>query len=293
MSNNNEILKIDNLCVKHKKFKLDNISITLEKGYVMGLIGTNGAGKSTIIKSIINSINKDSGEIKVFGLDSEHNYVEIRDRVGFVNDENVYPEELTIEKVKKLISSLYSKWNEEDFKFYLKKFKLDPKIKIRKLSKGMKMKFAIAVALSHEAELIIMDEPTAGLDPVFRREMLQILHSLMEDENKAILFSTHITSDLDNIADYITFIQEGNIIFSESREDINDKYVVVKGSKKDLETMGTDLLIGYTENAYGFEGLSTNANAIKEIMGDKIMIEKATLEDIMVNYSEASFIRSN
>lgn len=286
---NNNILEINNLCVTHKKFKLDNISFTLEKGYVMGLIGTNGAGKSTIIRAIINSIKKNSGEIKVFGLDSTKDYVQIRDRIGFVNDENVYPEELTIDSVKKLISPLYSKWNDEDFKLYLKKFNLDPKIKIKKLSKGMKMKFAIAVALSHEAELIIMDEPTAGLDPVFRREMLQVLHSLMQDENKGILFSTHITSDLDNIADYITFIQDGKMMFSQSREDINDKYVVVKGSKDELDKMGKELLIGYTENAYGFEGLSVNKNAIREIMGDKIIIEKATLEDIMVNYSVASF----
>ncbi|AWZ47482.1 ABC transporter ATP-binding protein [Hathewaya limosa] len=279
------IIEVKNLCKNYKDFKLDNVSFSLERGYVMGFIGTNGAGKSTTIKAMMNLIKRNSGDIKLFGLDNIKDEVQIKDKIGFVYDENFYCEELNIENMKALVKPFYSKWNEDTFKKYLKLFDLDPKKKIRKLSKGMKTKFSLAIALSHEAELIIMDEPTAGLDPVFRREILEILHDLIEDENKGIFFSTHITSDLEKIADYITFIENGKIVFSKSKEEIDDNYCMVRGNKGDIHRLDKSLLIGYKENAFGFEALTKKKRVVNELLGNSVIIEKASLEDIMVNYT--------
>ena len=279
------IIEVKNLCKNYKDFKLDNVSFSLERGYVMGFIGTNGAGKSTTIKAMMNLIKRNSGDIKLFGLDNIKDEVQIKDKIGFVYDENFYCEELNIENMKALVKPFYSKWNEDTFKKYLKLFDLDPKKKIRKLSKGMKTKFSLAIALSHEAELIIMDEPTAGLDPVFRREILEILHDLIEDENKGIFFSTHITSDLEKIADYITFIENGRIVFSKSKEEIDDNYCMVRGNKGDIHRLDKSLLIGYKENAFGFEALTKKKRVVNELLGNSVIIEKASLEDIMVNYT--------
>lgn len=279
------IIEVKNLCKNYKDFKLDNVSFSLERGYVMGFIGTNGAGKSTTIKAMMNLIKRNSGDIKLFGLDNIKDEIQIKDKIGFVYDENFYCEELNIENMKALVKPFYSKWNEDTFKKYLKLFDLDPKKKIRKLSKGMKTKFSLAIALSHEAELIIMDEPTAGLDPVFRREILEILHDLIQDENKGIFFSTHITSDLEKIADYITFIENGKIVFSKSKEEIDDNYCIIKGKKEDIHRLDKSLLIGYKENAFGFEALTKEKRFVNEILGNSVIIEKASLEDIMVNYT--------
>lgn len=285
------IIEVKNLCKNYKDFKLDNVSFSLERGYVMGFIGTNGAGKSTTIKAIMNLIKRNSGDIKLFGLDNIKDELQIKDKIGFVYDENFYCEELNIENMKALVKPFYSKWNEDTFKKYLKLFDLDPKKKIRKLSKGMKTKFSLAIALSHEAELIIMDEPTAGLDPVFRREILEILHDLIEDENKGIFFSTHITSDLEKIADYITFIENGKIVFSKSKEEIDDNYCMVRGNKGDIHRLDKSLLIGYKENAFGFEALTKKKRVVNELLGNSVIIEKASLEDIMVNYTREVRVR--
>ena len=285
------IIEVKNLCKNYKDFKLDNVSFSLERGYVMGFIGTNGAGKSTTIKAMMNLIKRNSGDIKLFGLDNIKDEVQIKDKIGFVYDENFYCEELNIENMKALVKPFYSKWNEDTFKKYLKLFDLDPKKKIRKLSKGMKTKFSLAIALSHEAELIIMDEPTAGLDPVFRREILEILHDLIEDENKGIFFSTHITSDLEKIADYITFIENGKIVFSKSKEEIDDNYCMVRGNKGDIHRLDKSLLIGYKENAFGFEALTKKKRVVNELLGNSVIIEKASLEDIMVNYTREVRVR--
>jgi ABC-2 type transport system ATP-binding protein len=203
------VLEVTNLKKKFKDFTLKNINFTLEKGYIMGFIGPNGAGKSTTIKLIMNLLKKDDGEIKIFGLDNIKYEKEVKNRIGFVFDENYYYEELTVMEMKSVIAPFYKNWNDSIFNKYIKEFSLPPKTKIKELSKGMKMKLSIAVALSHDAELLIMDEPTSGLDPIIRSELLDILTFLIQDENKSVFFSTHITSDLDKIADYITFINNG------------------------------------------------------------------------------------
>ncbi|KYH30358.1 ABC transporter ATP-binding protein [Clostridium colicanis] len=282
MNNTNNILEVSNLRKEYKDFTLNNISFTLEKGYIMGFIGPNGAGKSTTIKLIMNLIHRDSGYIKIFGLDNLKHEKEVKNRIGFVYDENYYYEDLTMEGMKKIIAPFYSKWDDSSFYKYMKDFNLDPKKKIKTLSKGMKMKFSLAIALSHNAELIIMDEPTSGLDPIFRREILDILYSIIQDENKSVFFSTHITTDLQKIADYITFINNGNIVFSKSKDDILESYGIVKGDLELLNSHTKKEFLGINENRFGFEALTDNVEKIKKIFKNQVIIEKPTLEDIMV-----------
>lgn len=277
----NYILEVNNLSKEFNNFTLDNISFRLEPGYIMGFIGPNGAGKSTTIKLIMNLINKSGGEIKVFGLDHIEHEKEIKDRIGFVYDESHYYENLTIKQMKSIVSGFYSKWDDNIFNRYMREFNLNPKSKIKTLSKGMKTKFSLAVALSHNADLIIMDEPTSGLDPIFRREILDILHNIIQDEHKSIFFSTHITTDLEKVADYITFINNGKMVFSRPKDEILDNYAMVKGGTDLLNSDTRNQFIGLRETSVGFEGLTDNINNIKKIFKDEVLIERATLEDIM------------
>lgn len=276
------ILEVNKLKKNFKNFTLNDISFKLEYGYIMGFIGPNGAGKSTTIKLIMNLLKKDEGDIKIFGMDNIKDEKTVKNRIGFVYDENYYYETLTINQMKNIVSSFYKNWDENQFKHYLKEFDLNPKSKIKTLSKGMKMKFSLAIALSHNADLILMDEPTSGLDPVFRRDILDILYNIIQNEKRSVFFSTHITTDLEKIADYITFINKGNIVFSKSKDEVMENYVLIKG--------GTDLLdkdirkefIGIRETSVGFEALTNNVEKMKQKFGDSILVEKASLEDIMV-----------
>lgn len=277
-----DILNIKNLRKEYKRFTLDNVSFSLPKGYIMGFIGPNGAGKTTVIKLIMNLIKRNGGEIEVFSLDNIQHETDIKKRIGFVYDENYYYEELTVTEVKKIVAVFYDNWDEQRFAEYLKRFDLPPQEKVKNLSKGMKMKFSLALALSHEAELLILDEPASGLDPVARSELLDIIREYMADENRGVLLSSHLTSDLDKIADYICFINRGRIILSASREELLEKYAVVKGEKKLLQGDLANMLVGLRQNDYGFSGLTGNLTQIRSRFGDSVVIERATLEDIML-----------
>lgn len=283
-----KILEIKNLTKHYRGFSLKNINISLDRGYVMGFIGPNGAGKTTTIKLIMNLIRKDGGEIKIFGLDHEKDELKIKERIGFVYDENHFYEELTVQEMKNLIRPFYKKWDEQLFAKYLKEFNLPLDVKIKHLSKGMKMKFSLAVALSHHAELLIMDEPTSGLDPIIRSELLSILRWIMEDENKAVFFSTHITSDLEKIADYITIIDNGEIILSKPKDDLLEEYCLVKGSKEFLASTPDVSFIGVERNKFGFKGLHDNKREIIERYGNSVVIERPTLDDILLFSTKGS-----
>lgn len=276
------ILEVNGLSKNYRDFSLKNTSFNLKRGYIMGFIGPNGAGKSTTINLIMNLIKRDSGNIKIFGLDNIKNEKEVKQKIGFVYDENYFYEDLNLMEMKDIIAPFYKHWDEETFKHYFSNFDLTKKKKIKELSKGMKMKYSLALALSHGAELIIMDEPTSGLDPVFRSEMLEILCSVIQDENKSIFFSTHITSDLEKIADYITFINKGEIVFSKQKDDILESYSIVKGKKKLLNRDNTKNFVSINENAFGFEALTNNTAGIRKLFGNDVLIEKASLEDIML-----------
>ncbi|HHV97991.1 MAG TPA: ABC transporter ATP-binding protein [Clostridiaceae bacterium] len=278
------VLEIKGLSKRFKDFSLKDINLSLCSGYIMGFIGPNGAGKSTTIKLIMNLIKKDEGEIKIFGMDNIKNEQEVKNRIGFVLDENYFYEELTVEEMRWVLAPAYKDWNENTFQKYLKEFQLPPKKKIKELSKGMKMKFSLAIALSHNADLLIMDEPTSGLDPLVRSELLDILSEVIQDENKAVFFSTHITSDLDKIADFITMINQGEIILSMPKDDILNNYGIVKGGRELLNSDSRNSFIGIKENKFGFEGLTKDRKQAKKIFGDKVVIEKPTLEDVMLYY---------
>lgn len=279
---NNAILEIRGLGKNFRDFKLSDVSLRLEKGYVMGLIGPNGSGKTTTIKLIMNLLKKDRGEISVFGLDNEKDEKAIKNKIGFVYDENHYYGVLTIEQMKRIIAPMYRFWDDHLFYKYLKEFDLNPKQKIDNLSKGMKTKFSLAMALSHQAELIILDEPTSGLDPVFRDELLEILYSLMQDESKSILFSTHITSDLERIADYITFINQGKVVFSSEKDQVMERYSMVKGPNNLLDSTLEKQFIGLRKSSVGFEGLTTELANISPALKEKMVIERPSLDEIMI-----------
>ncbi|MGH4052114.1 MAG: ABC transporter ATP-binding protein [Clostridium sp.] len=276
------VLEVRNLNKSYGDFCLNGLNFKLEKGYVMGFIGPNGSGKSTTIKAIMNLIKKDSGSISIFGMDSVKDERKIKEKIGFVYDENIFYGMLTINEMKNIIAGFYTKWDENKFKEYIKHFELNPNKVIDKLSKGMKTKFALAIALSHGAELIVMDEPTSGLDPAFRSELMDILYNIIQNEEMSIFFSTHITEDLEKIADYITFINKGSMVFSESKEEVLQKYALVKGASKLLDLNIRKEFIGIRETASGFEALTDNKDKARILFNENCKIEKASLEDIMV-----------
>lgn len=266
-------IEIRNLTKAYPLFTVDDVSLDVKQGYITGLIGPNGVGKSTLIKMMLGIVRPDSGSPK--------QEIDIKQRIGIVSYDCFYYEHLTIHDTKKLVAPFYHKWNDSKFKGYLDQFELSPKKKIGDLSKGMKIKFALAVALSHEAELLIMDEPTSGLDPVFRREMLDLLADMMQNERNSIMFSTHITTDLDRIADYITFINRGKIVFNEAKEDVLERYALVKGDIRLLDSDIRKEFIGIRETAVGFEGLVDNRHNASQLFGNHAVLETPSLEDIM------------
>lgn len=275
------VVELKDLTKNLKGFSVKNMNLQVKQGFVTGFIGANGAGKSTTIKMIMNLLRPDVGEVKVFGLDYAKHEKEIKERIGFVYDGNVFFEGMNLKDIKRIVGPAYKNWDDALFHQYVERFGLPLNKAIKTFSKGMQMKASLAIALSHHAELIIMDEPTAGLDPIFRRELLNLLQELMLDGSRTIFFSTHITTDLDRIADYIAFIQNGELVFNQSIHDVTENYALVKG--------GMDLLDRDTEKAFvhvhsaptGFEALTDNIKAVKNIFGDSVVIERASLEEIM------------
>lgn len=276
----NNVLEINNITKDYKKFKIDNISFNLPKGYIMGFIGANGAGKTTTIKLILNMIKRDSGEIKVFGLDNIREEERIKEQIGVVFDECYYLEDWTLNDVEKVVSIFYKNWNSSIYEKYLKEFNLARDKKVKDLSRGMRMKLMIAVAFSHEAKLLILDEPTSGLDPVARDEFLDILRDYIEDEEKSVIFSSHITSDIEKIADYITYINNGKIIFTGEKDEFLEKYCIIKGGKEDITESQKKEIIGLRMHSTGFEGLIELKKAVG--FSSKVIIEKASLDEIMI-----------
>lgn len=275
-------LEIEGLRKEYKGFILKDVSFKIPPGYIMGLIGPNGAGKTTIIKLILNLVQRDDGEIKVFGLENMQNEVEVKSRIGFVHEVPTFYDYLKLEQMKSIIARFYSKWDDTLFHKLCKEFDLPLNKKINKLSRGMKMKFSLALALSHEADFILMDEPTSGLDPVFRRELLERLSGLIQDEKKTVLFSTHITSDLERTADYITYIQDGEILFSATKDELLENWAIIKGGNDILDDNIKSFFQGVRKTSFGFKALTNRAMEARRILsGQEAVIEKASLDDIM------------
>lgn len=275
-------IEIKHLTKKYEHFKLDDINLTIPKGTIIGLIGENGAGKTTLLKSILNIIKVDAGSIQIFGQDSKTSENKIKEDIGVVLDNSFFPELLKPNDVRNIMTQIYKTWDDTLFHKYMKDFGL-PNQTIKTMSKGMRKKLEIAVALSHHPKLLILDEPTSGLDPVVRAEILDIFLDFIQDEEHTIILSTHITSDLEHIADYIIFIDHGQVVLDKTKDDILDCYGVVKCEQELFEQLDKKEMIRYRKNRYHYEMLIDNRDKFHKKHPDAC-IDKATLEDIMVLY---------
>jgi ABC-2 type transport system ATP-binding protein len=275
------VVELKNVTKKFKGFSVKNIDLQVKQGFVTGFIGENGAGKSTTIKMMMNLLKPDAGEVKLFGLDYKTHEKAIKERIGFVYDGNIFFEGLNLKDIKRIVAPAYKHWDDTLFYQYIEQFELPLNKAIKTFSKGMQMKASLAIALSHHAELIIMDEPTAGLDPIFRRELLDLLQELMIEGNRTIFFSTHITTDLNRIADYIAFMQNGELVFNQSIHDVAENYALVKGGMNLLDRDTEKDLVHIHRSSTGFEALTDNIKEVKNTFGDTVVIERPSLEDIM------------
>ena len=275
----NNIIEVKNICKNYPSFSLDNVSFSVPKGYIMGFIGPNGAGKTTTIKTILDMISLDNGEVVLFGENSA-NVPGLKDDIGVVLDLPFYVDDWKVKDVESALSPFYSRWNSEIFKSLILKFNVDANKKVKDLSRGMKVKLMMAAALSHDAKLLILDEPTSGLDPVARDELMDMLSEFISDENKAVLFSTHITSDLEKVADYITFIIGGKIEFTGERDELLETYRLIRGGTSELSKEQKKYIIGYREHSVGFEGM-VKTEDIKKLPND-VSVNTISLEEIIV-----------
>jgi ABC-2 type transport system ATP-binding protein len=274
-------VEIRSLTKRYKGFALCDVTFDVPRGAVTGLVGPNGAGKTTLVKLVMNLVRRDAGAIRVFGLDNLRDEPAIKARVGFVYDVPRFHEDIRLKDIASALAPFYAAWDARRFRTLLDEFELSPRTIFKKLSHGMKMKFALAVALCHDADLILMDEPTAGLDPAFRFDLLNRLRALIQDERKTVLFSSHITSDLERIADYITFINDGRLVFSAAKDDILDSWGVVRSPSDDLRPADIPALRGWRRTAYALEALTSDAAAARRALGGRAVCDKAGLEDIM------------
>lgn len=276
------IIEIKNLKKKYDdKFELGEIDITIPKGVIVGLIGENGAGKTTLIKLMLNIIKSDNGEIKIFGKDNKRKEKEIKEDIGVVLDNIFFPELLNAKDINNSMKDIYKNWDSKLYFSYLKEFDLPDNKSLKSMSKGMRKKLEIATALAHKPKLLILDEPTSGLDPVIRNEVLDIFQKFIEDEEHGVLLSTHITSDLEHIADEIIFIDKGKKVLQKSRDEIIDNYGILKCDIDYFSNIDKKDIITYKKTKYAYEILVDD----KEKTSKKYpscVIEKITLEDLMV-----------
>lgn len=252
---NNYAIEIKNLTKEFDGFKLDNVSFNVENGTVMGLVGQNGAGKTTIIRLIMNAIAKTSGSISVLGMDNVQNEVAVKTRIGYVSDEDYLMVNSNLKKYAKIFAHMYENWDQELFEKYARGWELPAKKKFSTFSKGMKTKAMIALTLAHHPDVLILDEPTSGLDPVARIEVLDILRDIVSDGSRSVLFSTHITGDLDKIADYVTVLIGGRVTESMSIDKIEEKYAVVSGNLSSLSDSQAKYAVGIRRGASTYEAL--------------------------------------
>lgn len=274
-----QCLELKNVCKSFRDFTLNNISFTLPQGYIMGLVGPNGAGKTTTIQLILNMLEKDTGEILVFGKDNVVSEKEIKQDIGIVFDSIFYVDSWTVKDTEKAVSIFYNNWRHDIFNDMVKRFDLPQNKKVDELSRGMQMKLMLACAFSHNAKLLILDEPTSGLDPVIRDEFLEILQDYIKDGERSVLFSTHITSDLEQVADYITLVNQGNMIFTGSMEDLLDSYRLIKGKPRDLTIELEKNIIGLRKTDMGFDGL-ISAKAAAQYKN--YIVDDVKIDDIVV-----------
>jgi ABC-2 type transport system ATP-binding protein len=267
---------------RYRGFALRDVSFDVPRGYIMGLIGPNGAGKTTLMKMVMNLVRREAGEIRVFGLDAAREEARVKARIGYVPDEPACHEDVRLATIASAIAPFYERWDAGRFRELAAEFGLPLEKKWRTLSQGMKTKFSLALALCHEPDLILLDEPTSGLDPVFRRELLERLSAVIQDERRSVLFSTHITADLERIADHVTFLRAGEVVFTAPKDTVLEQWAVVRGGE---ELAGPDvrpLFRAVRRLPHGIEALTDDAAAARRRLDARAVVERASLEDIMV-----------
>ena len=262
-------------------FTLGEIDLTIPKGEIIGLIGENGAGKTTLIKSILGIINPSSGSVKIFDKDLTTNELEIKENIGVVLDNMFFPEIMNAHDIEISMQGIFKNWDSSLFHKYLTDFNLPENQPLKLLSKGMRKKLEIAVALSHHPKLLILDEPTSGLDPVVRNEILDIFLNFIQDEEHTILLSTHITSDLEHIADEIIFIDKGKVVLNKNRDELLDNYGIMKCNLDEFSKIDSEDIVNYKKNKYNYDILVDNRFKMSKKYKD-FVIDKITLEDLMV-----------
>lgn len=274
-------IEIRDLCKDYGDFQLDHVNLTLPEGCVMGFIGENGAGKSTTIHILLDLIRADSGEVLLYGEPHTSVFPALKEDIGVVLDETCFPETLNLREISSIMRSAYKNWSAETFFGYTNRFRLPEKKKVKDYSRGMKMKLSIAVAMSHGARLLILDEATSGLDPVVRDELLDLFFEFVQDEKHSIFISSHITSDLEKICDYVTFLHHGRVLLSEEKDILCERLGILKCTREQLKELDNQAVLGVRESAFGSEALVE-----REKVPAGLMIEHASLDDIIVFLSK-------
>lgn len=274
------MMEVRGICKDFGRFKLDNVSFSVPEGYIMGLIGPNGAGKTTTISLILNTLKRDAGEIEVFGKDNIKHEVEIKQNLGIVFDTSMFVEDWTVLDAGKSMALFYTTWDQAKFLHLIESYQLDPKKKVKELSRGMQTKLMLACALSHEAKLLILDEPTSGMDPLARDELLDLLREYIQDGTRSVLFSTHITSDLERAADFITYIRDGKVFFTGTTDELIESYRLIKGGQEELTRELREKIHGLRTHSTGFEGLVHTADVPAAPGG--CVLDSVSIDEIMV-----------
>lgn len=283
MEDTANVIELKGVSKDYGDFKLDDVSFSVPEGSVCGFIGQNGAGKTTTIQIILDAINRDSGEVYVFGKSMDKDSALLRENIGVVFDEMGFHDFLNPRQINTIMKNVYKNWNEEKYFEYLKLFSLPTKKACGNFSRGMRMKLQIAAALSHDAKLLIMDEPTSGLDPIVRNEMLQIFREYVVEEDHTILLSSHITGDLEKLADEVVFIDGGKIVLKGNKDEILEKHGILRCKKDELKNISESLLVSAETSSLGAEVLVNDRKAAEKLYPEMI-IEPAELEQIMIYY---------
>lgn len=274
-------LEIINMSKQLDRFLLDKVSFNVPMGSIMGFVGENGAGKTTTIKAILDLINLDDGSIRIWGNSSKALPRELKAQIGVVFEGSNLHDSLTTDNINKIMINIYPNWNQRVFYDYLNRFNLPKNKKLKDFSRGMKMKLSISIALSHNSKLLILDEATSGLDPMVREEILDIFMDFIQDEEHTILLSTHIISDIEKIADYVTFIHQGKIVFSENKDKLIYQHGIIRCRREDIQRIDKSYIVGVRENTYGAEVMINNVDKFKRINREYIP-DKTTIEEIML-----------
>lgn len=284
------ILQVENLTKQYPSFKLDHISFSVPKGAIMGLIGENGAGKSTTINAILDIIHKDEGVVKFWGKELSSDPKSIKENIGVVFDGINFYETLTPAKIGKISAAAYQQWDESVYNNYLKKLLLPPHKEIKTFSKGMKMKLGIAVALSHKPKLLILDEATSGLDPVMRDDMLDLFLDFVQNENHSILMSSHISTDLEKVADYITFIHEGKVLFCKQKDELRYHYGIVRCGAAQFDAIDKSEVLAYRKRDYQWDVLVANKEKARRKY-EASVVDDASIDDILLLYVKGEQVK--